>query len=406
MVALPLLVWLAPNAVDWIKGLGFFEEVPDETVTELPVDLTEVQHRIDGLFHETLRLDTNTIALEVRDVESNAIIYSRNSHRLAPPASCMKLLTAVGAMHYLGTDYNFVSQVILKGRQFGETFHGKVRIVLADDPMIESLEPFVDAICQQGIRRIEGELSLEMMRTDTLRAHASAEVWDIPYSRLPILLKGEPRVKQDLQYWMALKGLKVENQTVTDEGEERIAYRHETPLSEVLAPMLIHSSNIKADALFGHLWRISNRLPMSDFSEDWWVRPMLHRMGVDESDGFVVNDGSGLSPDNRLTAHALVDILQYAWQQEDMRHILLDKALATPGFSKRHGSLLGRMTSSMFLNRVFVKTGTLTNHALSSLAGYVRNTDDRWFSFAVINEDSPVGESRIFQDNLCRELVR
>ena len=117
MVALPLLVWLAPKAVDWVKGLELFEEVPDETVTELPVDLTEVQHRIDGLFHETLRLDTNTIALEVRDVESNAIIYSRNSYRLAPPASCMKLLTAVGAMHYLGTDYNFVSQVILKGRQ-------------------------------------------------------------------------------------------------------------------------------------------------------------------------------------------------------------------------------------------------------------------------------------------------
>jgi len=64
------------------------------------------------------------------------------------------------------------------------------------------------------------------------------------------------------------------------------------------------------------------------------------------------------------------------------------------------------MTTPMFLNRVFVKTGTLTNHALSSLAGYVRNTDDRWFSFAIINEDSPVGESRIFQDNLCRELVR
>lgn len=406
MVALPLLVWLTPKAVDWVKGLGYFGEVPDEPETELSGNLAEVQRRMDGLFHEPLRLDSNTIALEVRDVETNTIVYSRNPYRLAPPASCMKLLTAVGAMHYLGTDYNYVSQVRLKGRQQGETFHGKVRFLFADDPMIDSLEPFADAICRQGIRRIEGEISIELMRTDTLRAHASAEVWDIPYYSLPILLKGEARVKQDLQYWMASKGLKVENRVVTAEGEERIVYRHETPLSEVIAPMLIHSSNVKADALFVHLGRMSRCLPMSDFSEDWWVRPMLQRVGVEESDGFVINDGSGLSPDNRLTAHALVDILQYAWQQEDMRRVLLDEALAIPGHPKRRGSLVGRMVHPMFLNRVFVKTGTLTNSALSSLAGYVRMADGRWLSFAVINEHSPVGESRVFQDKLCRELVR
>ena len=406
MVALPLLVWLVPKAVDRVKDFMSTVTLADEPEIELSGDLADVQHRIEGLFRAPLRLDTNTIALEVRDVESNTVIYSRNAHHLAMPASCMKLLTAVGAMHYLGTDYNYVSQVKLEGRQLGDTFLGTVRLQLTDDPMIESLEPFVNAIYRQGIRRIEGDLSLELARTDTLRAHASAEVWDIPYSKVPILLKGKPRIEQDLRYLMALKGLSVKKQAVANEGEERVIYRHLTPLSQVLFPMLINSSNVRADALFGHLWRMANRLPMSDFSEDWWVRPMFQRVGVEESEGFVVNDGSGLSPDNRLTAHALVDILQYAWQQEDMRHILLDKTLASPGHPKRHGSLKGRMSDPIFHNRVFVKTGTLTTQALSSLAGYVRSTDDRWLSFAIINEKSPVAESRIFQDKLCGELVR
>lgn len=406
MVALPLLVWLVPKAVDFVKDFRSTETLSDEPEAVLSGDLTEVQHRIEALFREPLRLESNTIALEVRDVESNTIIYSRNAHRLAMPASCMKLLTAVGAMHYLGTDYNYVSQVKLIGRQRGETFFGTVRLQLADDPMIESLEPFVNAIRRQGIRCIEGGLSLELARTDTLRAHASAAVWDIPYKKLPILFKGRPRIEQDLHYLMASKGISVKTQVVTNEGEERVIYRHETPLSQVLAPMLIRSSNIKADALFGHLWRVPNRLPMSDYSENWWVKPMLQRVGTDETEGFVVNDGSGLSPDNRLTVHALVDILQYAWQQEDMRHILLDKALATPSHPKRHGSLKGRMPQPIFHNRIFVKTGTLTTQALSSLAGYVHSTDGRWLSFAIINEKSPVAESRIFQDKLCRELLR
>lgn len=144
---------------------------------------------------------------------------------------------------------------------------------------------------------------------------------------------------------------------------------------------------------------------MTDFSEDWWVEPMLSQISEDH-EGFVVNDGSGLSPLNRLSAHFLVELLQYAWQREPMRHVLIDEALATPGHPVRRGSLRGRMSAPIFRNHVFVKTGTLTSQALSSLAGYVLGADGRWRSFAIINENSPVAESHIFQDQLCMELVR
>ena len=121
---------------------------------------------------------------------------------------------------------------------------------------------------------------------------------------------------------------------------------------------------------------------------------------------FVVNDGSGLSPDNRLSSHFLTQLLRYAWQHEDVRRVLIDQALATPGHPTRYGSLLGRMNVPQSHDRTFVKTGTLTTRALSSLAGYARTADGRWLVFAIINEDTPVAESRIFQDRLCGEMVK
>lgn len=400
---LPLLFWGGTKAFRFMKTL--LEQKHEEPKVEVAVDQTEMRERIDSIFRQTLRLDTSTISLEVCDVETGAVIYERNAHRWVAPASCMKLLTAVAAMHYLGIDYSYVSQLTCQGSQRGQTFRGRVCLQLADDPLLESLEPFVDALRRHGISRIEGDLQLQLMRVDTLRAHASAAAWDIPYHRLPITLKGQPRIEKDLNYLLASRGITVSRQPVSDEGASQLLYRHETPLTDVLAPMLIHSSNIKADALFGHLWRLPNLLPMTDFSEDWWVEPMLSQISEDH-EGFVVNDGSGLSPLNRLSAHFLVELLQYAWQREPMRHVLIDEALATPGHPVRRGSLRGRMSAPIFRNHVFVKTGTLTSQALSSLAGYVLGADGRWRSFAIINENSPVAESHIFQDQLCMELVR
>ena len=64
------------------------------------------------------------------------------------------------------------------------------------------------------------------------------------------------------------------------------------------------------------------------------------------------------------------------------------------------------MNTPQYRERIYVKTGTLTTRALSSLAGYVQTTKGRWLVFAIINEDTPVAESRIFQDRLCGELVK
>ena len=377
--------------------------------------LADLGERIDGLMHQPLRIDTATIALEVCDLWTGATVYSRHADRLVAPASCMKLLTATTALNLLGRHHAYVTQVVGRGEQSGSVFHGDIVLQLDDDPMLESLEPLVGAIRQHGIRSIEGNIVLDLMRSDTLRAHPTAAVWDIPYNRLPILLKGRQRVEQDLRYLLAAKGITwtgdgfAEAAPRTDTRPVTLIYRHETPLADVLAPMLIHSSNIKADALCGHIESVENQQFGLNLSGDRWLlaqAQIIARQMGGSADGFVVNDGSGLSPDNRLTTHFLVQLLCYAYAHGEMWPVLIDEALATPGHPERHGSLLGRMSAPKFRQKVFVKTGTLTTRALSSLAGYAQTANGRWLVFAVVNEDSPVMESRIFQDRLCAELVQ
>ena len=89
-----------------------------------------------------------------------------------------------------------------------------------------------------------------------------------------------------------------------------------------------------------------------------------------------------------------------------MREILLNHALATPSHPTRRGSLLTRMSGPEFKGRIFCKTGTLTSRAVSSLSGYAKARNGHWYAFVIINRNSPVGESRLYQDRLCKELVR
>ena len=407
-------------------------EAPADVEPAKEADFTELHDRLDRLMNAPMWIDTSQISLSVCDIASSTVIYSRHADRLLPPASCMKLLTAMAAMEYLGVEHHYVEQVKLCGEVSDGTLCGTVLFQLDDDPMVETLSPMVEALKTHGIRHIEGDLVFDLLREDTLKAHSTAATWDIPYRKLPILLKGRERIERDLAYLLqssgitlhrnplfgapALQGIDPVNTPLLYRqelnrlaGSGRSVYLHRTPLTEVLAPMLIHSSNIKADALTFHLAHVCDRLVPSQSSAPErlvdFLRDCIH-LSPDELAATVVNDGSGLSPDNRLTVDILLRILRYGWEHEGMRRVLLDEALATPGHPTRHGSLLGRMSAPMYRNKIFVKTGTLTTIGLSSLAGYARTADGQWLLFAIVNEDSPVMDSRIFQDKVCHELVR
>ncbi len=387
-----------------------------DTVVCLPPDSVDIAiaERMEKRVRQAVRIDTSLMAVSVYDLERNCDVFSYHSQQLLPPASCMKILTAVMALKYLGASHSFESRILTHGSLCGNALDGDLILDMDDDALIESFDKFLNAIKENGIDEIHGDIMLRLARKDTLRQHHTAKPWDIPYSKVPLLMKGENHIVRTLARMMDGSGITYRDIKVADcdtSGcEELYSLRHD--INEVIAPMLIHSSNIKAECVRHHTLRHTSSVATDDvdtydkvLQDSTYTDFIVSKMGYMDIDRLVINDGSGLSPENRLTSDFLVKLMAYAFRNDSIRGTLIDETLATPQHPVRYGSLYGRMRKPLFKGRIFCKTGTLTTIGVSSLTGYTINENGRWFAFSIINGNSPVAESRIFQDSACADLI-
>jgi len=107
------------------------------------------------------------------------------------------------------------------------------------------------------------------------------------------------------------------------------------------------------------------------------LRRSAAEAGIDTLDLSLV-DGSGLSPQNLLTARSLVRWL-WVLDRDSTLATWFHNGLATPGAL---GTLKNRFAGLDPRTELRAKTGTLTN--VSALAGYVRSGDGERIAFAVI----------------------
>lgn len=406
-------------AARWCLALfdGSDDAVADkvEVVKVSRAQLLESQRmtrRLDSLMSVPMRLDTAKIAVSVYDLTTQQPVYAFHEKSLLPPASCMKIATAVAALKRLGFGHTYKVSLLTRGVMKADTLVGSLMLLADDDPLFEDFTALTRRLKQRGINCVKGNIYLNLARKDTLRAHPTAKVWDIPFNRTPVLLKGERHVERNLRYALAAAGVRyVKDSSVKPGGKYNYVATVTHKLTDVITPMMIHSSNIKADALLYHL---DFKRGLQKDQMDWNVRhdtelfcqETFSADGGDAMRGFVFNDGSGLSPDNRLTAAFLVEMLKYAYADASIRRYFIDEALATPDSGARRGSLLSRLSHPDYRGRIFCKTGTMTTKGGSSLAGYIYSNDGHWYAFAIINVDSPVAEARIFQDKLCKMMIK
>ncbi len=127
------------------------------------------------------------------------------------------------------------------------------------------------------------------------------------------------------------------------------------------------------------------------------VRQALLDAGISIA-GVRIADGSGLSPLDRLTAKALVEILRVGAGDPEIRDAFVT-SLAVAGIS---GTLKKRLDRRVTRGRVIAKTGTTS--VSSALAGFVR----RRYVFAIIQNGSPVPywSARQAQDRFVTVLAR
>jgi len=419
----------------------------DTTVYILPQDL-RLEQTINRIINGRLNISAKKMSVCIFDISTDTYITRHNDKELMAPASCMKLLTAITALDRLGQNYAFRDSLFIKGTvDAAGTLHGDMILKMDDDPLFWDFRQWAKEVQKRGIKRVEGSIIMNLARTEILKVHPTGKPWDIQYHKLPLMLKGERYIKSIFKSTLASRGIRIIEEpftpdepiadeywtSVTTENEGAIGFdlnetmrkihlenaslgaeciaATENPILAVIDPMLIYSSNMKAESVFYHLDNIYSGLwqrhSQYDKSPHEVEKFLKEKMGIDtKKEGFVINDGSGLSPTNRLNADFLVKLLLWSYNNREIRDILINEALAVPGVPGRKGSLKTRMATGYARGRIYCKTGTLVSTGSSSLAGYAKGRNGHWYAFAIIHKDTPVWNARDFQDRICREIVK
>lgn len=162
------------------------------------------------------------------------------------------------------------------------------------------------------------------------------------------------------------------------------------PLVEFTSVINKRSDNYLAEHAFKMCGlRAGSSTSTADIARSAIARAM-DSLGVQRA-GLVLNDGSGLSRRNTVSATTQVELLRscdrQSWREE------FHSSLAIAGVD---GSIRRRMIGTPAMQNVHAKTGTLRN--VSSLSGYVTTRDQERLAFSFISNGSAVSSYKAAED--------
>jgi serine-type D-Ala-D-Ala carboxypeptidase/endopeptidase (penicillin-binding protein 4) len=185
-------------------------------------------------------------------------------------------------------------------------------------------------------------------------------------------------------------------------GSARLAASVKTPLSVVLERCNVDSDNLYAESLLKLVGHKATGQPGSWSNGSAVVRMQVkERLGGDEASKLVMNDGSGLSRNNRVTPGMLTKWLASVAKAPGGGMFVESLALAG-----EEGTLKRRFKGSKLVNEVRAKSGYIRN--VRTLSGYVTDPDSkRQLAFSVLVDDVPAGadqRSKVLHEDVV-ELV-
>jgi D-alanyl-D-alanine carboxypeptidase/D-alanyl-D-alanine-endopeptidase (penicillin-binding protein 4) len=203
---------------------------------------------------------------------------------------------------------------------------------------------------------------------------------------------------------LAAKGITVNGQVVRQRGDraayyaseeaERAAWTfvaaHETPLHTVLARTNKDSMNLYAESLIKRLGHAASGEPGSWANGAAVVADYLTSLGI-PAEQFKLDDGSGLSKENRLSAAALVRILASNFHGRNREQWVSSLAIADVD-----GTFSNRFSGTDLRARVFGKSGYVSG--VSTFSGYLRARDGQWYAFSILMNNIPAGSNSTMKE--------
>jgi D-alanyl-D-alanine carboxypeptidase/D-alanyl-D-alanine-endopeptidase (penicillin-binding protein 4) len=159
-------------------------------------------------------------------------------------------------------------------------------------------------------------------------------------------------------------------------NERRVLGMHfSVPVAEDITVINKTSQNLHAELLLRLLGKVLGSA--GSFEEGTRVvRQFLVNAGVDDN-SFFLYDGSGMSPDDRMSPRAFTGLLSYASKQywgEPWR--------ATLPVAGVDGTLRARFTDSPLKGHMWAKTGTLNE--VNTLSGYLTAASGKTLAFSIL----------------------
>ena len=155
----------------------------------------------------------------------------------------------------------------------------------------------------------------------------------------------------------------------------RLIATHESPpLGEIVRDVNKWSNNVMARQLF---LSTANARPATPETARARIDKWLQEKGVD---GAVLDNGTGLSRNERVTAEGLGKLLLAAWKSPVMPEMMASLPIAGSD-----GTLKKRFGNSAAAGRAHLKTGYI--EGVRAIAGYVLDRDgQRWVVVGILND--------------------
>lgn len=371
--------------------------------------------------------DGGTITGVVVDAETGRTLFDAGSGRAAVPASTTKIVTSTAALAELGPSATLTTRVVRKG--------DRLVLVGGGDPLLSSkakssayprpasvadlAEESARALKAAGITQVtvdydsflfdgsamgpgwkptyvtEGSVApIEALMVDNGRTSPNpCEGTTAPAANGPKAAT-QAFVRHLGQYGVAANV----GRPASGTGGQKLAAVQSPPIAELVEHLMQCSDNEVAEAMARQV-ALKRKLPGSFAGAAQGVRAVLQSLGVAE--GVATVDGSGLSPQNRITPLALAKIVSLAASGDRPELSTVITGMPVGGFS---GTLSERFLGVPSAGLVRAKTGTL--NGVATLAGVAYDSTGRLLSFAFMaNDAADLAAARAALDRLADTVV-
>lgn len=178
-----------------------------------------------------------------------------------------------------------------------------------------------------------------------------------------------------------------------------IAEIYSPPLSQIIEVLNHESVNFYAEHLVKELGKVYRKKGSTEEGINC-ITGFLEESGI-SSDGMFIEDGSGLSPLNAITARSVAEILHFM-KTEGKHFSEYYSSLPDAG---KEGTLKNRFTDPVFDSNLRAKSGSMTR--VRSYAGYFRSQSGKDMIFCIIVNNFEGTHNRIiaYIEDILKETI-